>query len=301
MTRTSVDITIPVLNEAGSVVSSVTTLAAYLDTQCPYDWSITVADNGSTDQTLELATSFATLNPRMRVIRLEERGRGGALKEAWSTSTAEVVAYMDVDLSTGLESLRPLLDPIVDGSCEVSIGSRLSPGAQIVRSLRREVISRIYNLIARAFLHYDIIDAQCGFKAIRTSLARELIPKIEDNGWFFDTELLALAHRMGRGSTRYRCVGSRTTTPGSRSLRPRPMTSKGSGGFGGMDEGKEPGRRSIPAGLPRRIFVPNREEEGDVGSASTRSATRTLHLCPAMARRRLPRTDFAGGHGIQFT
>ena len=197
MTRTSVDITIPVLNEAGSVVSSVTTLAAYLDTQCPYDWSITVADNGSTDQTLELATSFATLNPRMRVIRLEERGRGGALKEAWSTSTAEVVAYMDVDLSTGLESLRPLLDPIVDGSCEVSIGSRLSPGAQIVRSLRREVISRIYNLIAWAFLHYDIIDAQCGFKAIRTSLARELIPKIEDNGWFFDTELLALAHRMG--------------------------------------------------------------------------------------------------------
>ena len=197
VTRTSVDITIPVLNEAGSLVSSLTTLADYLDTQCPYDWSITVADNGSTDQTLELATAFAAVNPRTRVIRLEERGRGRALKQAWSTSAAEIVAYMDVDLSTGLESLRPLLDPIVDGSCEVSIGSRLAPEAEIVRSFRREVISRIYNLIARAFLHYGIVDAQCGFKAIRANLARDLIPNIEDNGWFFDTELLTLAHRRG--------------------------------------------------------------------------------------------------------
>ena len=197
MTRTSVDITIPVLNEQGSLVSTLTTLAAHLDTQCPYDWCITVADNGSTDETFELATAFAAANPRTRVIRLEERGRGRALKQAWSTSTAEVVAYMDVDLSTGLEALRPLLDPVVDGRCELSIGSRLAPSAEIARTLQREVISRIYNLLARAFLHYGILDAQCGFKAIRTGLAHDLIPKIEDNGWFFDTELLALAHRSG--------------------------------------------------------------------------------------------------------
>ena len=197
MTRTSVDITIPVLNEKGSLVSTLTTLAAHLDTQCPYDWCITVADNGSTDETFELATAFAAANPRTRVIRLEERGRGRALKQAWSTSTADVVAYMDVDLSTGLESLRPLLDPVVDDRCEVSIGSRLAPGAEIARTLQREVISRIYNLLARNFLHYGVVDAQCGFKAIRTSLARDLIPRIEDNGWFFDTELLALAHRSG--------------------------------------------------------------------------------------------------------
>ncbi len=197
MTRTSVDITIPVLNEESSLVSSLTTLAAHLDTQCPYDWCITVADNGSTDETFERATTFAATNPRTRVIRLEERGRGRALKRAWTTSTAEVVAYMDVDLSTGLESLRPLLDPVVGGRCDVSIGSRLAPGAEIARTLQREVISRIYNLLARAFLHYHILDAQCGFKAIRASLARDLIPKIEDNGWFFDTELLALAHRSG--------------------------------------------------------------------------------------------------------
>ena len=197
MTRTSVDITIPVLNEEGSIVSTLTTLAAHLDTECPYDWRITVADNGSTDETFELATAFAAANTRTRVIRLEQRGRGRALKQAWSTSTSDIVAYMDVDLSTGLESLRPLLDPVVEGRCEVSVGSRLAPGAEIARTLQREMISRGYNVLARAFLHYGIVDAQCGFKAIRSSLARDLIPKIEDNGWFFDTELLALAYRSG--------------------------------------------------------------------------------------------------------
>jgi ubiquinone/menaquinone biosynthesis C-methylase UbiE len=197
VTRTSVDITIPVLNEAGSIVSTLTTLAAHLDAQSPYDWCITVADNGSTDETFELATAFAAANPRTRVMRLEERGRGRALKQAWSTSAADIVAYMDVDLSTGLESLGPLLDPVADGRCDVSIGSRLDPDAEIARTVQREVISRVYNLLARAFLHYGIVDAQCGFKAIRASLARDLIPRIVDNGWFFDTELLALAHRSG--------------------------------------------------------------------------------------------------------
>lgn len=197
MTGGSVDITVPVLNEEQSILSSLKTLAAYLDTECPYDWGIIVADNGSTDRTFELAGCLAAKDPRVTVVRLEERGRGRALKHAWLTSTADVVAYMDVDLSTGLDSLRPLVDPILERRCEVSIGSRLISGAQISRTMKREVISRSYNLIARSFLHYQVADAQCGFKAIRTSLARELIPKIVDNGWFFDTELLALAHRAG--------------------------------------------------------------------------------------------------------
>ncbi len=197
MTRSSVDITIPVLNEEHTIVNSLTTLSSYLDTQSSYDWSITVADNGSTDRTFEFAGAFAAASPRTRVLRLEERGRGRALKHAWSTSTADVVAYMDVDLSTGLDSLGPLIDPILEGHCEVSVGSRLLPEAEIVRSIKREVLSRTYNVIVRSFLHYGVADAQCGFKAIRTSLARELIPRVEDNGWFFDTELLALAHRSG--------------------------------------------------------------------------------------------------------
>jgi ubiquinone/menaquinone biosynthesis C-methylase UbiE len=197
LTGPSVDITIPVLNEERTIVSSLTTLASYLETQSSYDWSITVADNGSEDRTFQRASSFATHNPRTTVLRLEEPGRGRALKRAWSASTADVVGYMDVDLSTSLGSLSRLIDPILEGRCEVSIGSRLAPGAEVSRGIRREAISRAYNIIARSFLHYGIFDAQCGFKAIRTSLARDLIPRIVDDEWFFDTELLALAHRAG--------------------------------------------------------------------------------------------------------
>jgi glycosyltransferase involved in cell wall biosynthesis len=197
MTRSSVDITIPVLNEQTVIESNLSTLAAYLSAECPYDWSITVVDNGSTDHTGSIADSFAAANSYTRIIRLDRPGRGGALKEAWSTSSADVVAYMDVDLSTGLESLRPLLEPIVQGETDISIGSRLAPGAAIERTVQREVISRIYNIIARRFLHYTVRDAQCGFKAMQASVARDLIPRIEDNGWFFDTELLVLAWRDG--------------------------------------------------------------------------------------------------------
>ncbi len=196
-TLASVDITIPVLNEERAITSSLSTLSSFLETECAYDWTITVADNGSTDATSELAASFAAKNPRTRVIRLDQRGRGRALKEAWSTSTADVVAYMDVDLSTGLDSLQPLIDPILDGRCEVSIGSRLLPGAEIARSMKRELISRTYNAIARNALRYNVADAQCGFKAVRASVFRQLLSSIVDNEWFFDTELLALAHRHG--------------------------------------------------------------------------------------------------------
>jgi SAM-dependent methyltransferase len=197
MAQPSVDIAIPVLNEERALESSLSTLASYLSAECPYDWSITVVDNGSTDETWSIANSFASSNPRTRTIRLDRRGRGGALKAAWSTSTADIVAYMDVDLSTGLESLPALLDPLARGDAEVSIGSRLAVGAKIQRGVQREVISRIYNVIARGFLRYGVRDAQCGFKAVRASVARDLIPHIEDDGWFFDTELLVLAFREG--------------------------------------------------------------------------------------------------------
>ncbi len=193
----SIDITIPVLNEEKCVEQSLTTLSRHLEAQCPYDWFITVVDNGSKDWTWSLASQFAAKNPRTRVLRLDRPGRGGALKAAWSTSTADVVAYMDVDLSTGLDALRPLFDPIIKGEADVSIGSRLASGAKIRRSLQREIVSRIYNVITRRTFRYSIRDAQCGFKAVDASVARSLLPHIEDDGWFFDTELLVLAWRQG--------------------------------------------------------------------------------------------------------
>lgn len=197
MAHPSIDITIPVFNEERCVEQSLTALARHLEAECPYDWFITVVDNGSKDWTWSLANSFAAANARIRVLRLDRPGRGGALKAAWSTSNADIVAYMDVDLSTDLDSLRSLLDPIVAGEADISIGSRLATGATIQRSAQRELVSRIYNVIARRAFGYPVLDAQCGFKAVRASVARTLIPRIQDDSWFFDTELLVLAWRDG--------------------------------------------------------------------------------------------------------
>jgi SAM-dependent methyltransferase len=186
-----------VLNEVRCVEANVASLAAYLNAECPYDWSITVVDNGSSDGTWAVVEEMARSSERIRALRLENPGRGGALKEAWTTSSADVVAYMDVDLSTGLEALRTVIDPIVMGDADVAIGSRLAKGAVIERSTRRDVISKIYNVITRAAFRYSVRDAQCGFKAVRSDVAQSLVPLIEDDGWFFDTELLVLAWRTG--------------------------------------------------------------------------------------------------------
>jgi SAM-dependent methyltransferase len=186
-----------VLNEVRCVEANVASLAAHLNAECPYDWSITVADNGSSDGTWAVVEEMARSNEHIRALRLEKPGRGGALKEAWTTSGADVVAYMDVDLSTGLEALRMLIDPIVMGQADVAIGSRLAKGAKIERSIRRDVISKIYNVITRVAFRYSVRDAQCGFKAVRSDVAQRLVPLIEDDGWFFDTELLVLAWRSG--------------------------------------------------------------------------------------------------------
>jgi len=197
LTAASIDITIPVLNEETCLRRNVTALAARLGAECPYEWTVTVADNGSTDGTWAIAQELAAEDHRIRAIRLDRRGRGRALKQAWITSSADVVAYMDVDLSTGLESLRALIDPLVMRTADLSIGSRLARGAQIRRSLRREVISRCYNMIARSAFRYSVRDAQCGFKAARREVVQSLLPDIVDDGWFFDTELIVLAWRNG--------------------------------------------------------------------------------------------------------
>jgi putative flippase GtrA len=133
----------------------------------------------------------------VRVVRLEQKGRGRALHAVWSTSDAPVLAYMDVDLSTDLAALAPLTAPLISGHSDVAIGTRLSRSSRVVRGAKREVISRCYNLILKSTLAAKFSDAQCGFKAIRADVARQLLPHVMDTGWFFDTELLVLAERAG--------------------------------------------------------------------------------------------------------
>lgn len=191
------DIVVPVHNEEGDLESSVRRLHAYLDVALPYSARITIADNASTDGTLLVAHRMAADLPGVRVVHLAEKGRGRALRTVWLASDSPVLAYMDVDLSTDLAALLPLVAPLISGHSDIAIGSRLTRSSRVVRGPKREVVSRCYNLLLHGTLATRFTDAQCGFKAIRADVARALLPLVEDTGWFFDTELLVLAERSG--------------------------------------------------------------------------------------------------------
>jgi putative flippase GtrA len=195
--RPAVDIVIPVYNEQDDLETSVRRLAAYLDERFPLPWVITIADNASVDRTWGIACRLANEVEGVRAVHLEQKGRGRALRATWSASEAPVVAYMDVDLSTDLDALLPLVAPLLSGHSDLSIGTRLATGSRVVRGPKREAISRTYNLLLKATLRSGFSDAQCGFKAVRTDVARALLPLVEDEGWFFDTELLVLAEENG--------------------------------------------------------------------------------------------------------
>ena len=192
-----VEIVIPVRNEERDLGPSVRRLHAYLCDRFPFTARITIADNGSSDGTWAVAGALEAEFSSVRAVRIERPGRGGALRSVWLASDADIYAYMDVDLSTDLNALLPLLAPLVSGHSDVAIGTRLARGARVVRGPRREIISRSYNLLLHATLGTGFSDAQCGFKAIRADEARALLPLTSDIGWFFDTELLVLAERAG--------------------------------------------------------------------------------------------------------
>jgi glycosyltransferase involved in cell wall biosynthesis len=192
-----VEIVVPVYNEAPTLERSIRRLHGFLETSLPFAWRIVIADNASADETWAIARRLRHELSTVDAIHLELKGRGRALRAAWSASDAEVLCYMDVDLSTDLRAVLPLIAALVSGHSDVAIGTRLAPGSRIRRSRRRELISRAYNRLLRLALRARFSDAQCGFKAIRADAARRLLPEVEDQGWFFDTELLVQAERRG--------------------------------------------------------------------------------------------------------
>lgn len=191
------DVVVPVFDEERDLDPCVRRLHAHLSTSFPYPFRITVADNASVDGTLAVARSLADELDGVAVVHLDEKGRGRALRAAWAASDAPVLAYTDVDLSTDLNALLPLVAPLISGHSDLAIGSRLAPASRVVRGVERELISRCYNTLLRGTLRARFSDAQCGFKAVRADVARRLLPLVEDTGWFFDTELLVLAERAG--------------------------------------------------------------------------------------------------------
>ena len=197
-TRPLVEVVLPVYNEEDDLPGSVNTLISYLQSNAPWLWRILIADNASTDSTFTIATELAKNQLQVQVLHLDEKGRGRALRTAWLASDADVVCYMDVDLSTDLSALLPLVSAILDDGYDVAIGSRLAKGAHVFkRTLKREIISRGYNAIIKLMYWTPISDAQCGFKALSRAAAQRLLPKVKDNAFFFDTELLLIAQKRG--------------------------------------------------------------------------------------------------------
>ena len=192
-----VELVVPLLNEAHVLEQSVATIHQFLSQGFPYRWSILLADNGSTDGTIEVAEQLAEKYDEVEALRLTERGRGRALRLAWRHSDADVLAYTDVDVSTELGALEKLCRAILEDGYDVAIGSRLLAQSQVARGPLREMISRCYNLLVQSILWISFKDAQCGFKAISRRANDEIVPQIVDEAWFFDTELLVLAEKSG--------------------------------------------------------------------------------------------------------
>jgi putative flippase GtrA len=192
-----VEIVVPVHDEELALGRNVRRLHAFLTASFPFSWRIVIADNASTDGTPAIARALGRELRGVSHLRLDEKGRGRALRAAWSASRAEVVAYMDVDLSTDLRALLPLVAPLLSGHSDLAIGTRLAGGARVVRGPKRELVSRAYNVLLHTALRARFSDAQCGFKAVRRAALPGLLDGVRDDGWFFDTELLVLAQRRG--------------------------------------------------------------------------------------------------------
>ena len=196
-TAPDVEIVVPVYNEAAGLERSIRRLHRFLTDGFPFSWRIVIADNASVDATPEIAAKLAYTLPRVSHLRLDRKGRGRALRAAWKASDARVVTYMDVDLSTDLRGLLPLVAPLMSGHSDLAIGTRLAHGSRVVRGPKREFISRGYNRILHTVLRARFSDAQCGFKAVRRDALANLLDDVKDESWFFDTELLVLAQRRG--------------------------------------------------------------------------------------------------------
>ena len=192
----TIDIVVPVYNEEQALPRNILILTDFLKSNVINPWQIIIADNASTDSTRSVSELLCERFSGVNYLYLPQKGRGRALKAAWMESTADIVSYMDVDLSTDLVHFPQLISSLESGS-HIAIGSRLSKESRVTRAFRREFISRTYNTMIKSLFFTKFPDAQCGFKAMTRESANALIPKIKNNNWFFDTELLIIAAKNG--------------------------------------------------------------------------------------------------------
>jgi glycosyltransferase involved in cell wall biosynthesis len=191
----TVDIVIPVYNGEKELKNSIKTIISFLrKINFPYKWKIIISDNVSTDNTPKIAKVLSKEYKNVEYLFIPKKGRGIALRTAWMKSKAEIVSFMDVDLSVELEAFPRMVSKIAEGS-DICIGSRFLKESKVKRSLKREIFSRSYNFLLKLLFQNKFTDAQCGFKAFNTEAVKRILPFVNDDEWFFDTELLVLAER----------------------------------------------------------------------------------------------------------
>lgn len=191
-------VVVPVFNEEVDLPKNLPKLASVLaEKMGEYDWEIIIVDNASSDNTSQIGRDLAKKIERVKYLRLEKKGRGRALKLAWTKSNSDFLAYMDIDLSSDLDYFPKLISAL-EKNADIAIGSRLAPGAKVYgRTPMREIMSRGYSFLFRTLFWTSFSDAQCGFKAIKKEKADRILKVIKDNGWFFDSELLIIAEKAG--------------------------------------------------------------------------------------------------------
>ena len=191
-----VDIVIPVYNEEEGLAASLYHLLSWVDVHPLHEWKIVVANNASTDNTINIAHDFEKKFPgQIYVINIPTKGRGIALRKSWTRSEADICVFMDADLSTKLRHLPEIIDAIIIEGYDVCCGSRWLKESVVKRTLFRGIMSWTYNLILKLMLGFKINDAQCGFKAVKTTVAKKILPYVENNDWFFDSEFLIIAQK----------------------------------------------------------------------------------------------------------
>jgi len=197
MKKKSVDIVIPVYNEGLILEKNVKTLREFIISKnVDYDYKIIISDNCSIDNTKEVSKRLSKECSDVRYLYIPVKGRGIALKVAWMLSKANVVCFLDADLSADLETLLKMINEILNG-WDACVGSRFVEGSVVKRCLKREITSRGYNLFLKMLFLKKFTDAQCGFKAFKGDVVKKVLPIINSEKWFFDTELLLRLERSG--------------------------------------------------------------------------------------------------------
>ena len=194
-----VEICLPIYNEEKILEKNVNTLINYcLEKNFGFDWKIVIVINGSKDGSLKISQSLKEKFPALiDYVNFEDPGRGQALKKYWGKSEADIVTYMDIDLAVSLNHLDDLIWQIIEDQTDLTIGSRLLPESKIKRSFIRELSSQTYNFLSRVILGHNFSDMQCGFKAIRKKSLEKIIEHLQEQKWFFDTELILFAKQNG--------------------------------------------------------------------------------------------------------